>query len=152
MITNDGGKTWRRRPVFSESRVGTIEGFWFDSKTNGMMNIDRQQSAEDGLRYEQYETHTGGDTWSLRQLAPKPAPLRKAAPNTGLRLRADAKTDSYRLEKRAGEAWQTVASFAVKAGQCKEPEAAPLVEPAPPEPAAEPKPAPAKPSLRKPRG
>ena len=30
LITTDGGKTWRDRPIFEESRVAAIERFWFD--------------------------------------------------------------------------------------------------------------------------
>ena len=30
LITTDGGKTWRQRPIFEESRVASIERFWFD--------------------------------------------------------------------------------------------------------------------------
>ena len=157
LISRDGGKTWHKRPVFSETRVGTIEAFWFDSKTTGMMNLDRLQSAENGMRYEQYESRTGGESWSLRQVAPRATPLKKPA-GGGLRIRADGKIGAYRVEKRAGETWQTLASFAVAAGQCKAPEPAPAVEPPPPAPASE-EPAseerktrPAKPpSLRKPR-
>jgi hypothetical protein len=153
LISRDGGKTWRRRPVFSETRVGTIDGFWFNSKTSGMMNIDRLQSAENGIRYEQYESLTGGDVWMLRQASPQPVPLKKPPPASGLRLRAEAKSGAYRLEKRAGETWQTLATFAVNAGHCREPEPAPLAEPA--APTVEPEPSSAaptaKPSLRKPR-
>src|ERR1700719_4042791 len=40
LITTDGGKTWRQRPVFDESRVASIERFWFTSREEGMMLID----------------------------------------------------------------------------------------------------------------
>ena len=153
LITRDGGKTWRRRPVFSETRVGTIDGFWFDSKTSGMMNLDRLQAAENGIRYEQYESQTGGDSWMLRQASPKPAPLKRPAPANVLRIRADAKSGAYRVERRTGESWQLVASFAVNAPPCKAAEAAPLTEPPPALVEAPPseQPKPPKPSLRKPR-
>jgi hypothetical protein len=155
LITRDGGKTWHKRPVFSETRVGTIDAFWFDSKTTGMMNLDRLQSAENGMRYEQYESRTGGESWSLRQVAPKATPLKRPPAASALRIRAEARTSVYRVEKRAGESWQTLASFAINAGECKAPEPAPLAEPPPPAleptpPAAEPKPA-KPPSLRRPR-
>jgi hypothetical protein len=157
LITRDGGKTWHKRPVFSETRVGTVEAFWFDSKMTGMMNLDRLQSAENGMRYEQYESRTGGESWSLRQVAPQATPLKRPPAANVLRLRAEGRTGVYRVEKRAGETWQTLASFAINAGQCKAPEPAPLAEPPPsaPEP---PPPAPAEerkpakpPSLRRPR-
>ena len=43
------------RPVFSESREGAIDYFHFDSKTHGMLWIDRSQSGETGDLYESYE-------------------------------------------------------------------------------------------------
>ncbi len=30
LLTADGGKTWRARPLFEESRFGSIQQFWFD--------------------------------------------------------------------------------------------------------------------------
>ena len=33
LISSDGGKTWRRRPVYSEPKTGAIEQFRFTSKT-----------------------------------------------------------------------------------------------------------------------
>src|SRR5262249_52240739 len=32
LITTDGGKSWRQRPLFEESRFGSISQFWFESK------------------------------------------------------------------------------------------------------------------------
>jgi hypothetical protein len=42
LLSTDGGKTWRQRPVFEESRIGTIADFWFESRTAGEMVIDHQ--------------------------------------------------------------------------------------------------------------
>ncbi|HUS04962.1 MAG TPA: hypothetical protein VMZ52_01600 [Bryobacteraceae bacterium] len=121
LITSDGGKTWRRRPVFGESRVGAIEQFRFDSKSSGAMIIDRIQPGENGMRHELYESLTGGESWMLRQVDSKPLTLKnyKTSPDTGWRLRPDAATKSYRVEKRAGERWQTISSFLVAATDCK---------------------------------
>jgi hypothetical protein len=134
LLTNDGGKTWRRRPVFGESRAGAIEQFWFSSRSNGLMWIDRTQSGEDGMRHELYETMTGGDSWMVRQVSDRPISVKRmqAGPgNPDWRLRPDAATKSYKVEKRQGEAWQTVASFLIAVGECQVQEQ-PLAEPAPP--------------------
>ena len=40
LITTDGGKTWRDRPVFEESRLASIERFRFESPQNGVMLVD----------------------------------------------------------------------------------------------------------------
>ena len=156
LLTSDGGRTWRRRPVFSESRVGMVEAFWFDTRTQGSMTIDRMQSAENGMRYELYESLTGGESWSLRQIAERPIALKRPkAPESSIRLRTDAASRSYRVERRAGERWESVAAFAVAAGHCKPPARPPQPEPQmEPEPPPASEPAPAKPrrspSLRRP--
>ena len=156
LLTTDGGKSWRARPVFNESRPGFIEYFRFDSKTHGWLWIDRTRAA-DTERYEAYESNTGGESWSLRQTSGKPLrkrPSRGSGPASAWRVRADAATKSYRIERQAAPNWEQVASFLIRAGECKEPETVlppPPEEPKPPE--AEPAPTPAKPtppSLRKP--
>src|SRR5574341_1136004 len=58
LLTTDGGQTWRRRPVSSEDRVGAIEQFWFTSRTQGTLWLDRTQSGETESRYELYESQT----------------------------------------------------------------------------------------------
>jgi hypothetical protein len=135
MITNDGGKTWRRRPVFGESRVSAISQFRFDSKTSGAMVIDKMQAGENGMRHELYESLTGGDSWMLRQVDSKPLALKQAKSIVGAdwRLQPEAATKAYAVQKRVGEKWQTVASFLVSATDCKpapaaEPEAEPPSE------------------------
>lgn len=143
LITTDGGRSWRRRPLWAESKVGLIEDFYFDSRQHGLLWVDRA-SAGDAGRYELYESMTGGESWMLRQISDRPIP-RKARParDSGWRLRADAASRSYKLEKLAG-AWQTVATFLIPVGECREAEPAPLAppevieakppaEPAPPE-------------------
>ncbi|HYI96968.1 MAG TPA: hypothetical protein VEX68_25720 [Bryobacteraceae bacterium] len=143
LITSDGGKTWRRRAVYSERKTGAIEQFRFDSRTSGKMTIDRGQPGENGLRYELWESLTGGDSWSIRQVDARPIPFPGAQPATKpLRIRADAPTKTYRLEKQEDAQWRAVASFLVALGECK-PEPPAIVEPTPPP--AEPAPAPASP-------
>jgi hypothetical protein len=145
LITTDGGRTWRRRTVFSESRVGAIEAFWFEDKSHGWMLIDRSRSGEQGSRYELYESMTGGENWMIREAGDRPLKLKRpvAARNSDWRLRTDAATKSYRIERRQGEKWTPVASFLVVAGSCK-PSDRPVEEPKPPpeveQPAAPPPP------------
>jgi hypothetical protein len=131
LITTDGGKTWRKRPISGEPRVGAIEEFHFDSRTSGVLLLDKIQSGENGMRHELYETMTGGESWSLRQVSNKGIPWKyPKGQNTEWRLRADAPTKAYKIERRQGERWQAVASFLVSAGDCK-PEEKPD-EPPPP--------------------
>jgi hypothetical protein len=135
LVTNDGGKSWRRRTVSNEPKVGAIAQFRFTSRTSGMLLVDRTQSGENGTRYELFETMTGGDSWTLRQASSQPIRDARAFPEpreTGWRLRADAASRSYRLERREGERWIAMASFLIAAGECKVREQQPLPEPVPP--------------------
>lgn len=156
LITGDGGKTWRRRPVFAESRPGAIQQFYFESANTGALIIDRTQTGDSGGRYERFESQTGGESWMPREVSAKPLELKNARPaNAAWRLRADRATKSYQVEKRETSAWRSVASFVVEIGECriKEPEAAPPPPELEAQPATPPPPptaAPRKPpSLRK---
>jgi hypothetical protein len=154
LITSDGGKTWRRRPVYSEPKTGAIEHFRFDSRTSGKMSVDRGRAGENGLRHELWESLTGGDSWSIRQVDARPIPFPggeqpRVKP---LRIRADAPSKTYRIEKQDGTQWRPLASFAVTLGQCKpeipevKEEEPPAVDPQVTKPTAPP------PSLAKPGG
>lgn len=158
MITGDGGKTWRRRPLYGETRPGAIDAFWFESRTAGKLLVDRGQIGDDGMRYEFYESQTGGDSWTLRQVDSKPLNIKRpAAAPSDWRLRADASLKAYRVERQQAGKWVTVSSFGIAAGECKAPSREPAAEPppeAPPPPETPAKPAPAKrppksPSLRR---
>ncbi len=119
LITTDGGKTWRQRPVFDEPRVAAIERFWFESRQNGNMLIDARL---DNNRHELYESMTGGESWAVRQTSQSELRLpRNREPGlSGWRLRPDASSHSFAVEKSLGEQWQKVASFLVDAGACKQ--------------------------------
>jgi photosystem II stability/assembly factor-like uncharacterized protein len=135
LLTTDGGKTWRKRPVYSESRIGTVEKFWFESRTAGTLIIDHAQGAENNARYEVLESMTGGESWMIRQLSAAPPQLKGARDSeaaTGWRLRADQRTKAHVMERKSGSGYGAVASFSVQVGECK-PAASPLPEP-PPEP------------------
>jgi hypothetical protein len=159
LISNDGGRTWRRRPLYDDARFGSIDQFWFDTKSNGGMIVDRTRGGEPGAKYELYETQTGGSSWMLREVMSKPIQPKRARPpvvNGDFRLRADAKLNAYRLERRQGTQWQTLTSFAITLAPCMPPEPK-VVEPPPavePPKAEEPPPPPpvkrtAPPSLKK---
>lgn len=137
-LTTDGGKSWRKRSVFSESRVASIDHFQFDSKTAGNLIIDRMQGAETP-RYEHHESMTGGESWSVKEVSVKPIRLKaRKAPNPDWRLNADAAAKAHRVEKRTGSKWETVASFAIQTGECK-PAPTALAEPPPSAPETAPK-------------
>jgi hypothetical protein len=131
LATGDGGKTWQARPIFAEPQFGSVVDFQFSSRTNGFLVIDRARTGESG-RYELYETLNAGETWMLRQTSERLIELMRASLNADWRMRADAASKSYRVERRAGESWRSVAAFSVSLGVCKPPElAVPQPETAP---------------------
>jgi hypothetical protein len=138
LLTTDGGKTWKQRHVFGDDgRIGAVERFWFDSKTNGSLYVDRTQSGEPEAQHERYETMNGGESWMLREVSSQPLETKSARSvswSGAWRVLADDETDSFRIEKRARDKWQTVASFSIPIGACAPPEkpaAAPPAEPGP---------------------
>jgi photosystem II stability/assembly factor-like uncharacterized protein len=134
--TTNGGATWRRYPIFSESRPAAVDWFRFDSTTSGLLWIDRGFSGEPGGRYERYESATGGESWTLREAVNRPpAEAGAQRAQTMWRLRPDAAASAYRIESAAEGQWVTVASFLISLGQCKTQPGA-LAEP-PPESAPE---------------
>jgi len=142
LVTSDGGKTWNRRPLFEESRVGAIDSFYFENRMEGTLILDRTRGGEANAKYEVYETKTGGDTWMLREvLARQPKLKKQKPPLTEFRLRADAATRSYRLEQLKNTRWALVASFEIRLADCKLAAEA-LAPPPEPEPAPEPPPPP----------
>ncbi|MEX2263057.1 MAG: hypothetical protein WD696_13960 [Bryobacteraceae bacterium] len=158
LMTTDGGNTWRRRPVFGESRGGSIQDFRFESRTQGNLIVEGGEAG----RYERYESPNGGESWFVREVSEKPLRIRRAGGEiaTGWRIRPHGPSKSYRLEKQQGTKWEVAASFSVPIGFCKPPEYKPAEPPAPDEvpevqtPATEVPPQPrtprAKPSLRRP--
>lgn len=131
LTTTDGAKIWRRHTVFEEGRPGSIQQIWFDSPNSGSLVFDRGQ-AEDGPRYELYESATGGDNWMVREASEKPIRIKRMpaeSANPDWRVHPDAPSKSNRLEKRQGTRWTPVASFAIEIGSCQP---APVKEQAPP--------------------
>lgn len=143
LVTRDGGRSWQFRPLFDESRGGVIEQFWFDSKNNGMLLIDRMRATETGARHELYESRTGGDSWTLLQVSARPLAIkgsRAAQTNPDWRIRADVATRAYAIEHREKERWRAVASFPIRIAECQPAEPAALEPPPPEQPPAESKP------------
>ncbi|MBM3724786.1 MAG: hypothetical protein FJW40_05105 [Acidobacteria bacterium] len=121
LTTTDGGKTWRKKLLFEDGHLGSVEQFFFDTKNTGSMIVDRTQASETGSRYELYESQTAGDTWTLRQVSGRPIVPRRTRPAVaqGVRLRADARSKSYLIERQAGARWQVVSAFQVRLDDCK---------------------------------
>lgn len=120
LVTTDGGVTWRRRPIFSDSRPGAVETFRFETAKQGFVLIDRIRASEEGHRYELWDTQTGGEGWNLQQVSRKPIALpHPRDENRGFRVRADGATKSYLIEQSEGTRWRTVAGFLIDAGQCR---------------------------------
>jgi hypothetical protein len=119
LITADGGKTWHNRPLFEETRVAAIERFWFDSATNGTLLVDAR--LDNGKR-ELYETRTGGESWTIQETSSDPSHAFKDKPVgvPGWRVRTDASTHSFLIEKSENNHWQKVGSFLVNIASCKE--------------------------------
>jgi hypothetical protein len=126
LLTSDGGKTWRQRTIFdetAENHLGTIQQFFFTAKDSGSLIIDRGQGS-DTDRYELYESQNAGESWSVKETSSKPLRLRRPPPAASeWRVRVDAPSQAFQIERRQGERWGAVASFLVKLGTCKPPAA-----------------------------
>jgi hypothetical protein len=117
LVTADAGKSWRSRPLFNETRYGSIQQFWFDSAKSGQLIFERSPGS-----YETYETSTGGDVWTIVGSGSKTVRLAKspAKDSATWRVRSDAASKTNRIERRnARGGWEVMASFAVRAGVCK---------------------------------
>jgi photosystem II stability/assembly factor-like uncharacterized protein len=119
LLTTDGGKTWRQRALFEDSRFASIAQFWFDSRTVGKLVLDHPQGA--ARQHEVYETNTGGESWEVSQVSDKPVNLKGVRPRDAApwRVRADASSKTYRLERRGSSSWEPVASFVIHVADCK---------------------------------
>jgi hypothetical protein len=119
LITSNAGTTWRARPLFEESRYGSIQQFWFENAKTGELIVDRSQGANQ--RYERYETQGGGDSWEAKEVSNKPIKLLSAKPreNPTWRLRTDPASKTFRVEQRTSDGWSLSASFEIHVGDCK---------------------------------
>lgn len=136
LVTTNGGKTWKRRPIYDDTKVAAIDSFFFESAKEGTLIVDLSRSGEPNQRSQIFETKTGGDSWITREVSNKPVQLKKTRPTAAnVRLRADAPTKSYRVEHLQAGKWAPLAAFAVRLPDChirlKELQAPPEPEPTP---------------------
>ena len=122
LVTQDGGKTWKQRPIFDESaenRLGSIQQFSFPAKDSGSLIIDRGRGSDD--RYELYESPDGGQNWSIKETSTKPLHLKRPPPlpATDWRIRADGPSQSFHIEHQQTGRWTSTGAFGVKLGVCK---------------------------------
>jgi photosystem II stability/assembly factor-like uncharacterized protein len=119
LLSNDGGKTWRQRPLFDDTRYGSIAQFWFESRTTGELVFDRSQGSS--ILQELYETMTGGESWSPTEVSHTAIRLKKARPrdSAAWRARADAPSKTYHIERREAGKWESVASFLIEIAKCQ---------------------------------
>ena len=111
LITTDGGKTWRHKALFEESRFGSIAQFWFDSKTTGELVIDHAS------KHEVYQSNTGGESWEVKEVTTQPVKLKGRREDSAWRLRADGRV--FHLERRGSPNWEPIAAFAIHVADCK---------------------------------
>jgi len=118
LLTTDGGKTWRRRPVFEDTKYGTISQFQFMSRDKGQFVLDTSQGR--AKRSELYETNTGGENWEIKETSNGVLRL-KARPSNQLawRVRAEASSGNYQLERGGGSEWERLASFKIQVAECR---------------------------------
>jgi hypothetical protein len=114
LVTNDGGQNWTRVPLLEEGTPGAITQFVFDSPDHGTAIVDRGGGE---LRYELYETQTGGRSWTIVRKSVNP-PTLKPAQESEWRMRPEPKL--FRLEHFEGGRWAPSVSFALNAASCRE--------------------------------
>jgi photosystem II stability/assembly factor-like uncharacterized protein len=127
LLTADGGRTWVKRPILSDSadnRFGSVQQFYFADKTGGLLILARGQGGGTD-RYALYESQTGGQSWDIRQESATPLRLKQPPPASDWRVMVDAASRSFHIEHRQGERWSVVAAFEVKLDPCKPPTPAP---------------------------
>jgi hypothetical protein len=141
LVTSDGGKTWRQRPVLSdaaENRFGTVQQFYFSAKDSGTLIVDRGPGS-DGDRYVLYESPDGGENWQIKQESTKALTIKRPAPSPAdWRVRVDGPSKSFHIERHQGDRWVSIGAFHVRLDPCKPAPpaeaAAPNEEPKPPIP------------------
>jgi hypothetical protein len=113
LVTKDGGKTWRRKSIYSEPTIATFDGFRFDGAQNGEAILSTEGHSQRWL------TRNGADTWQLSESSTTkiPAPAAPAADATW-RIRSDAKLKSHVVEHRQGQRFAPVVSFLIESARC----------------------------------
>jgi len=121
LLTTDGGRFWRRRPVFDDARPAVIEDFWFDSDRSGILLIKELAGGEAGAQYTQFETMTGAESWMIREVSSRPIRVRRRpAPRTGMgwRIEADGTRGVWQVQKRTESGWANAVEFLIDSGAC----------------------------------
>jgi photosystem II stability/assembly factor-like uncharacterized protein len=117
MITTDGGKSWRQRNLFEETRFGAINEFWFTSPQSGELIFD--DSVGKTTNQELYATMTGGENWEIKQKSTKPLHLAASRPSATWKVTAAQGSSTYLIEHIVNGQKQTVARFLIHIGDCK---------------------------------
>ena len=116
MITTDGGKTWRERPLFEESRFGSIAQFRFDSPTGGELIFD--DSVGKTVHQELYTTRTGGENWEIRQTSAKALHIKPMSDAAWI-VTAPPGSKTYLIEHVIAGKKAAFAHFLIHIGDCK---------------------------------
>jgi hypothetical protein len=116
MLTTDGGKSWRERPLFEETRFGSIAQFWFDSATGGQLIFD--DSVGKATYQELYSTMTGGESWEIKQKSTKVLASVRAFTERWS-VTAPMGSATYLIERIVNGKKESVARFLIHIGDCK---------------------------------
>jgi len=115
LLTTDGGTSWKQQAIFEEPRFGSIAQLWFDSAEHGEMVIDSDGTPP---RHERYESNTGGESWEMKESTANAIHL-KTNKSAAWRVRADAASKTFHVERHGSSGWETVASFVIHVADCK---------------------------------
>ena len=116
LATSDGGRTWQRFPLFSDTFYGSLHDFQFTSRTSGTAIVERPGSK---TQFAIYDSTDGGRTWNFRQdLERWPRQARGTEPSPW-RVRAEAASQAFAVERSEGTGWKAVARFAVSLKPCQ---------------------------------
>ncbi len=116
MLTTDGGKDWRQRPLFEESRFGSIAQFRFDTLLGGELIFD--DSVGKAIHQELYVTMTGGENWEIRQTSTTLLHLKPMNEAVWI-VTAPPGSKTYSIEHVVNGKKETFARFLVHIGDCK---------------------------------
>ena len=120
MVTRDGGKTWKQKPLFDDAKFGVISQFHFASASDGELLLDTTQGK--AKRVESYVSHTGGESWELQGVSAAPR-LASVPQPPEWRVRADSASRTFQLEraivKNNARGWEKVAAFTVHVTDCR---------------------------------
>jgi hypothetical protein len=117
LMTTDGGKTWRERPLFEETRFGSITQFWFETASSGELIFD--DSVGKAIDQELYSTMTGGENWDVKQKSSTALHLKMAKASSGWSITAAPGSATYLIERTVGGKKEAVARFLIHIGDCK---------------------------------